>query len=194
MKIITDLLRGAALCVVAFYLTTANAQAATLVYDVQGFTGTTYTTYEFSLESAQGYELTLTDFGFPDSIAQLGVTLSSATEMYMTDVMFSDDSSIASDRDIWGGSGHFSSSSNSLFGGRNWGTKQQQRQYNGFLEAGTYFLSVYGEMPRNWYFGQNGGGGLYGVEMIATPVPASILFLSSGLACFGYISRRRKKS
>jgi len=34
--------------------------------------------------------------------------------------------------------------------------------------------------------------GMYGVEVIATPIPASIVLLFSGLAVLGFLNRRRR--
>ena len=121
------------------------------------------------------FTLTLTDFAFPDKLDSLGVTLVSATESFASLVM--EQTAPTSGRLGWGHS---------------WGAGFEQQSVSGLLEAGTYYLSMNAQFNPDWHVYDGMQYGLYGVEMIATPVPASILFMLSGLGVFRLIGRRKQ--
>ncbi|TNC82155.1 MAG: hypothetical protein C9356_05735 [Oleiphilus sp.] len=119
------------------------------------------------------FVLTLTDFAFPDKLDSLGVTLVSATQSFGSLLM----EKTAPDDLGWGHS---------------WGAGFEQKSLTGQLEAGTYYLSMNAQFNADWHVYDGMQYGLYGVEMIATPVPASIIFMLSGLGVFRFMSRRKQ--
>ena len=169
----------------------AGLEGLTLLDTVRNVSGKDSFTFQFSLENKAAYQLTVTDFAFPDALSKIGMTITNSTDVFLSEVMTSSSNTLDDSR-IWGSGGHFSSGSGSLFDDHSWGSGKQQEQYLGLLNAGTYYLTMYAETPSDWYFSDGYKNGLYGVELIATPIPASIVFLSSGLAAFGFISRRKK--
>ena len=141
------------------------------------------------VNDASEYRITLTDFAFTNPLKELGVILTSATEQYASMHMESDLTygGYGTDASIWG----ISPGSNKL-GGHTWGQGQKQMVRDVYLEAGTYYLALHAKLADNWMLNYGHQIGMYGVEVIATPIPASIVLLFSGLAVLGFLNRRRR--
>jgi hypothetical protein len=138
-----------------------------------------------TLTQGTNYTLTLTDFAFPDELDNLGVQLLSATGAIETLVIEKDAEEVAAQPN-WGTSLSASKKNKTPRPKHSWGADFEQESVTGFLEAGTYYLSMFAEFEGTWYTQH----GMYSVQMIATPVPASILFMASGLSAFFYMRRR----
>lgn len=153
---------------------------------VTGVYGKDTYTHQFTVSHGTGFKLTLTDFAFSSALDNVGVTLTSATEE-VAEINFGS-----------GGLPSFGYSflSSGLYGesGGAWGSDMQSDSVNGFLEAGTYFLTMEGSFNNNWYYYQGMQHGLYGVELIATPIPGALLLMSSGLGLLGFMSKKRRKA
>jgi len=148
----------------------------------------------FTLTQDAPFSLTLTDFAFPDELDSVGVTLVSATEEIASIVFENEDDwstnswgfGMRSFRPGYGRGGIKNSHS--------WGSDFKQETVTGHLDAGTYYLSMYAEFDNDWHYYEGMQYGLYGVEMIATPLSASAMFMASGLGVLGYLRRRSGKS
>jgi hypothetical protein len=149
---------------------------------------------QITIDQDAHFTLTLTDFAFPDELDQLGVTLISATGELDSIVLESDQESAP-------GYSAFGSQRNPVFGSavtrrnHSWGADFKQESVTGFIEAGSYYISMYADFDSAWYSGLGGQNGLYGVrmEVSAVPLPASAVFLVSGLGVVGYMRRRGQK-
>ncbi|RLU01150.1 hypothetical protein [Ketobacter sp.] len=139
----------------------AAVQAGQVVYEsVEFVDGYDYSVVRLD-DLAQGtYQLTLTDFAFPEALTQLGVTFTTATETL----------------------------GSMMLGG---GSILQDSITFDITEHDSYYLAVFGRA--------NGASalGLYGVELknlvSHVPLPASLVFLLSGLAVLSF-SRLKNKS
>lgn len=138
-----------------------------------------------TLTQGTNYTLTLTDFAFPDELDNLGVRLLSATGEIETLVIEKDAEELAAQPN-WGTSLSATKKHKTARPKHSWGADFEQESVTGYLEAGTYYLSMFAEFEGAWYTQH----GMYGVQMIATPVPASVLFMASGLSAFFYMRRR----
>ncbi len=144
------------------------------------------------VDQAMEFTLTLTDFAFPDELDSVGVTLVRAGEA-IASIVFETDRGWSDTSWGYGAGGYRPAYGHGGFDNdHSWGADFKQESVIGNLEAGTYFLSMYAEFDDDWYYQQGMQYGLYSVEMIATPVPASIVMMASGLGVFGYLRRKRK--
>ena len=131
-------------------LTLQPVQSGQVVYEsVEFVDGYDYSVVRLDDLSLGTYQLTLTDFAFPEALSQLGVSLSTATE----------------------------SIGNILLTGS--GILQESITFD-ITDHDSYYLSVFGRGSSATALG------LYGVELknivSHVPLPASIVFLLSGLS------------
>tara|TARA_R110001592_G_scaffold7676_1_gene42539 strand:- start:689 stop:1333 length:645 start_codon:yes stop_codon:yes gene_type:complete len=156
-------------------------------------------TQQIQINKGGDYKLTLTDFAFPDKIDNLGITLTSITETQGIAVI--DNINFESDpSQYWFDSSANRFGSNQQRYGLNyghtsqthsWGADYRKETTEGYIDAGIYYLTLFAEFDKDWYFTNNIQYGLYGVEMIVTPVPASIVFLFSGLGMIGWLMKKK---
>lgn len=145
---------------------------------------------QITLTQGTNYTLTLTDFAFPDELDNLGVLLTSATGVEQSLVMEKDAEEVAAQPN-WGTSLSATKKHKAARPKHSWGADFEQESVSGYLEAGTYIISMFAEFEGTWYTQH----GMYGVQMTsAVPVPASALFMASGLSAFFFMRRRGKSS
>lgn len=188
MKTTQNLIAG--ICLTASTLLSVQAQAAMddgVIFErVATVKASDHHLAQFTLAHDTQYRLTLTDFAFPDELDYLGVQLLTATGEIETLVIEKDEATTATPP-AWGTSLNATKKHKTARPKHSWGADFEQVSMSGFLEAGTYYLSMFAEFDGAWYTQH----GMYGVQMTsAVPVPASALFMASGLSAFFYMRRR----
>lgn len=161
-------------------LVTSPAIAA-LYEDVSLVYGEATVINSFQVDQAGEYRFTLTDFAFPDYLRSLGAIITSSTQtmavLELTDLPPSNPEAL-----IYGGGSN-------LYGGAFSHHTQRQVTTQLLLDEGTYWVAIDAEAAIDWY-SASGGVGMYGVEVIATPLPAGIVLMGSGLLFLARLKRR----
>ena len=168
--------------------------------------------YDFSVLSAGEFTLTFTEFDVGNALSRGGVTLTSAAGD-VAQIEFDRSASLAplgsSRSGLSRSSGRQSSLFSSRYGLSSRGVSAQdvgsgqgsvfQQSISGSIEAGTYTLIMYGFSGPSSAFSFGAGLGEYSVTLAGldtgpapVPLPASVVFLASGLAIFRYIARKKK--
>ena len=176
-----------ALLVAGSVLISSSASAAITVYERVDFVDrNSFALGEFSLSGPIDISVTLTDFGYTNNFSSLGLAITSATEEFLRLEIDSPEPEPTSGLSIWGGH-------SSIFGSILEPEEGVFRQETAsvFLEPGNYYVAIVADLCDSPVsFGNKLG--LYGVEVLAAPVPPAALFFLSGL--FGLYVLKRKKA
>lgn len=187
LNLTQKLMAGACLAVVTLFSLPASAamQDHVLYERVATLDLSDHHVQKIEVGQATRYELTLTDFAFPDEISHLGVQLISATGVLQSLVLEKNAEEVIS-QTVWGTSLSASKKRKLAPVTHSWGEDFKQTSVSGFIDAGTYYIAMFADFEGSWYPQH----GMYSAQMIATPIPASILFFASGLSAFFYMRRR----
>lgn len=153
-----------------------SASGVTLYEDVNFVNGSAYQVEQFDLSYGTDVTVTLTDFGFKNNFDYLGIAVTSSTEEFLRLDLNGEGTSLGGANVMGGRTEPLLWSGSSLDSG-----VFRQTSVDTFLEQGSYYVALIASVSPGSILLEPSSLALYGIEVIATPIPGALWLFLSGL-------------